>query len=227
MTTNIDLAGNTIIVEAVRTGATAPGQTGTLLSGTELEVLDGVTAGTVTASKALVVDSSKKLSWSVSDTQGSMTLALTATGTSTVDGAIFSTTTEASLGNWANALNAKLDFGTAGKVTGLGGAMCAELDLGPGTTSGSYAVFEGELVAPASASLGTRTSFFSLNASGANVAAVNTGAFLFDLNGLTAGSGKLFNNGLSQAVTAAARLRVQVGGTTYYIPLCAAEALTS
>lgn len=120
-----------------------------------------------------------------------------------------------------------MDFGTAGSVTGLGGAICGELDLGPGTTSGSYAVFEGELNCPASGSLGTRTSFFSLNAWGANVAAVDTGGFLFDLNGLTAASGKLFNSGLSQAVTAAARLRVQVGGTTYYIPLCASEALTS
>ena len=54
-----------------------------------------------------------------------------------------------------------------------------------------------------------------------------TGIFLFDLNGLTASSGKLFNDGLTQAVTASARLRCQVGGTTYFIPLCAVEALTS
>lgn len=54
MALNVDMGGNTLIVEAVRVGATAPGQTGTLLSGSELTVLDGVTAGTVSASKAVV-----------------------------------------------------------------------------------------------------------------------------------------------------------------------------
>lgn len=190
------------------------------------------TAGTVAASKAIIVNSSKELTWAISDSgTGTVTpldFALTATGVgASVDGAKFSATTEAALGTYANAINGKLDFGTAGRVTGLGGAICGELDLGPGTTQGSYAVFEAELIAPASASLGTRTSFFSLNASGANVAAVDTGGFLFDLNGLTANTGKLFRSGLSQAVTAAARLRCQVGGTTYYIPLCTNEALTA
>jgi hypothetical protein len=47
------------------------------------------------------------------------------------------------------------------------------------------------------------------------------------LNGLTANTGKLLRTGLTQAVTASARLRCQVNGTTYYIPLCANEALTS
>lgn len=61
MTTNVDLGGNTLIVENLRVGATAPGQTGTELSGTEIAYLDGVTPGTVTASKAVVVDASKDI----------------------------------------------------------------------------------------------------------------------------------------------------------------------
>lgn len=61
MTTNVDLGGNTLIVEALKVGATTPGQAGTDISSTELIYLDGVTAGTVTASKAVVVDSSKQL----------------------------------------------------------------------------------------------------------------------------------------------------------------------
>lgn len=202
------------------------------LSAAELGVLDGVTAGTAAASKALVVSATKELAWSITaagvGTVTPLDFALTANGVGAeVDGAKFGAATEVALGDYANALNGKLDFGTAGRVTGLGGAICAELDLGPGTTQGSYACFEAELNCPASGSLGTRTSFMSLNAWGANVAAVDTGAFLFDLNGLTAASGKLFNSGLSQVVTAAARLRCKVGSTTYYIPLCAAEALSS
>lgn len=62
MAQNLDLGGNTLIVEDIKVGATAPGQAGTSLSATELTYLDGVTAGTVTASKALVVGSSKELS---------------------------------------------------------------------------------------------------------------------------------------------------------------------
>lgn len=33
MTTNVDMGGNTLIVEAIKTGATGPGQTGTTVSG--------------------------------------------------------------------------------------------------------------------------------------------------------------------------------------------------
>lgn len=57
----IDLGGNTLIVNGLRVGATKPGQPGTELSGSEIALLDGVTAGTVTASKAVVVDSSKNI----------------------------------------------------------------------------------------------------------------------------------------------------------------------
>jgi hypothetical protein len=56
-----DWAGLDLVVNKLRVGATAPGQTGTELSGSEITVLDSVTAGTVTASKAVVVDSSKAI----------------------------------------------------------------------------------------------------------------------------------------------------------------------
>ena len=189
--------------------------------------INGVLGGTTPAAVSATTVTATRTD-SSTGTVTPFNFALTATGiAAAVDGGKFSTTTEVALGTYANALNAKLDFGTAGSATGLGGAMCSELDLGPGTSSGSYAVFEAELNCPSGASTGTRTSFFSLNAWGADVATIDTAAFLFDLNGLTAASGKLFNSGLSQVVTAAARLRCQVGGTTYYIPLCAAEALSS
>jgi hypothetical protein len=201
-------------------------------SAAELNYNDITALGAAQASKVLSLDSSGFLDWNVSSALTStvkhlsIDLILTGIGAS-VDGAFFSSTTEVALGTYANTINGKLDFGTAGSVTGLGGVICAELDLGPGTTSGSYACFEAELNVPASGSLGTRTSFFSLNAWGANVAEVDTSGFLFDLNGLTAASGKLYRAGLSQVVTATARLRCQVAGVTYYVPLCANEALTS
>ena len=149
------------------------------------------------------------------------------TAAESVDGSYFTVTTGVALGTYANSLNAKLDFGSAGRVTGLGSPICSEIDLGAGTTQGSYACFEAELNVPTSGSTGTRTSFLTLNAWGAGIAAFDTSGFLFDINGLTANTGKLLRTGLSQAVTATARLRVQVNGTSYYIPLCVNEALTS
>jgi hypothetical protein len=57
MGTPYDLGGTDLITESIRVGATGPGQSGTALSGSELTVLDGVTAGTAAASKAVVTDS--------------------------------------------------------------------------------------------------------------------------------------------------------------------------
>jgi hypothetical protein len=57
--TQIDLAGNTLVVKDIQVGATAPGQSGTALSSTELGFLDTVTATSgVVASKAVIANSS-------------------------------------------------------------------------------------------------------------------------------------------------------------------------
>ena len=61
MSQPIDLGGNDIVCDSIRIGASSPGAAGTTLTGSEVTVLDGVTAGTVTASKALVVDSNKAI----------------------------------------------------------------------------------------------------------------------------------------------------------------------
>lgn len=59
MSQNVDLGGNTLIVEGINVGATAPGQAGTALSSTELAFLDTVTASSgVVASKAVIANSS-------------------------------------------------------------------------------------------------------------------------------------------------------------------------
>lgn len=58
MSITYDLGGNTIILEDIRVGATGPGQSGTSLSSTELSLVDGVTAGTLAASKVVTADAS-------------------------------------------------------------------------------------------------------------------------------------------------------------------------
>lgn len=60
--TQMDYAGIDWVVNSLRVGATSPGQTGTELTGAEITLLDGLTAGTVTASKAVVVSADKDIS---------------------------------------------------------------------------------------------------------------------------------------------------------------------
>ena len=74
-----DWGGLTLVVKDIKMNATAPGQSGTLLSTTELGFVDGVTAGTVIASKAVVADSSLNVA-ALNN--------LSMTGDLTVDGAV-------------------------------------------------------------------------------------------------------------------------------------------
>lgn len=53
----IDWGGLTPIVNGIRVNASKPGQLGSELTATEVEYLDGITPGAVTASKAVVADS--------------------------------------------------------------------------------------------------------------------------------------------------------------------------
>jgi len=130
----------------------------------------------------------------------------------------FAMSTNVALGSFSNALKAEVTYGASGRTTGLGSAFVAEMTLSAGTSSGNYAPVEIELNAPASASTGTATAFMYISTQGANVAAVDSNAFLFNLQGLTAGSGKLLTTGTTLA-SAAATLKCKVGATTYYLPL--------
>jgi len=130
----------------------------------------------------------------------------------------FAMSTNVALGSFSNALKAEVTYGASGRTTGLGSAFVAEMTLSAGTSSGNYAPVEIELNAPASASTGTATAFMYISTQGANVAAVDSNAFLFNLQGLTAGSGKMLQTGTTFA-TPAATLKCKVGATTYYLPL--------
>ena len=151
-------------------------------------------------------------------------VAMTTTGVSTanmIEVARFTLTTAVKNGVWANAIVGKIDFTTAGYVTGLAGAVCAELDLpttNPSGGAGTYTCFEGELVFPASGYTSTvPVSFINLNLSGTTATVFDTNGYIIDLQGVSLGSGKVF-----QANTAAAAshaLRIRIGATPYYIML--------
>lgn len=223
----IDLGGQTVICEDIKVGATRSGQAGTSLSSTELTLLDGVTAGTATASKVLTVDANKELDWTYtsSSTSGStsvepLTLASTLTGVGGVGGrAKFSLTSNVALGGWSNALKAEMTYGASGRTTGLGSAFVAEMTLSAGTSSGTYAPLEIELNLGTSASTGTQTSFAYMSVNGAAAGTFDTNGGIFSINGVTINSGKVIQAAAVSDIDSTHAMRIFINGTAYYIPL--------
>lgn len=71
--TEMDFGGLTFVVKDLKINAATPGAAGSLLSTTELGFVDGVTAGTAIASKAVVADSGIKVSGLTNLTQAAGT----------------------------------------------------------------------------------------------------------------------------------------------------------
>jgi hypothetical protein len=153
----------------------------------------------------------------------SVVVSTTMSGAGSVGGrAKFLTTINAVMGSYTNALKGEVVYGAAGRTTGLGSAVLAEMTLSAGTTSGNYAPLELELNAPTGAKTGTVTSFIHASTQGAAVAEVDTNGVFFNLQGLTAGAGKMLVAGATLG-TAYGGLRVRVGSTNYWVPLYAAQ----
>jgi hypothetical protein len=151
------------------------------------------------------------------------TTSVTMTGVGGTGGrTLFEMDTNVALGSFSNALKAEVTYGASGRTTGLGSAFVAEMSLSAGTSSGTYAPIEIELNAPTGASTGTRTSFIYASTQGAGVAAVDSNGVFFNLQGLTAGAGKMLVAGTTLG-TAYGGLRVRVGNANYWVPLYAAE----
>jgi hypothetical protein len=158
-----------------------------------------------------------------SSTFNASTTEVTMTGAGGVGGrTLFQLNANAALGSFTNALKANVVYGATGSTSGLGSAFVAELTLSAGTTVGNYAPLELELNAPASASTGTRTSFIYASTQGANVAAVDDNAVFFNLQGVTAGSGHIFQTGTTLG-SEAATIKVRVGNTNFFLPLYATQ----
>jgi hypothetical protein len=230
--------------DVVITGTLTVG--GSVFNAAELAALDGVTAGTVTANKAMIVDGSKNISTvgnfaatavdtdsltvttSSASTSGSISVEpvvvdTTMTGAGGVGGrAKFKTTINAVLGSFSNAVKGEVVYGASGGTTGLGSAVLAELSLSAGTSAGTYAPLEIELNVPAGASTGTLTSFIYASMQGADVATMDTNGRFINLAGVTAGATKMWVTGSSLG-TAAGGLRCRIAGTDYWLPFYAAE----
>lgn len=145
----------------------------------------------------------------------------TMTGAGGVGGrARFHMYTNVALGGWANALKAATEFGASGRVTGLGSCLCTDLTLSAGTTQGTYAPIEANIIAGSGASLGTATGFFALNADGTDEDTVDSSGFLFVFgDALDAASGKFIDTDITTH-SAYGGIRVNISGVgTKYIAL--------
>jgi hypothetical protein len=134
----------------------------------------------------------------------------------------FAMSTNVALGSFSNALKAEVTYGASGRTTGLGSAFVAELTLSAGTSSGTYAPLELELNCASGASTGTTTSLIYASVNGTGAGTVDTNGVFMNIQGLTAGAGKMLVAGTTLG-TAYGGLRVRIGATNYWIPLYAAQ----
>lgn len=134
----------------------------------------------------------------------------------------FATTINSAAGSFSNALKADVAYGASGSTSGLGSAFVAEMTLSAGTSAGTYAPLELELNLPSGASTGTMTNFIYASMQGADVATMDTNGRFLNIQGVTAGAGKMWVTGTTLG-TAAGALRCRIGGTDYWLPFYAAE----
>lgn len=124
----------------------------------------------------------------------------------------------------ANGAHITLSLADSSSMTGLGLGVRAQLQIGNSAPSGgTFAALQAEIYgdgASSSVSSMTECSFFRVVADGANAAikaTIDTSGYLFSIQGLTKGSGKLFQDNTAAAASQA--LRIKIGATPYYIML--------
>ena len=159
-------------------------------------------------------------STSASASVESMLVATTMTGIGGVGGrARFTLDTNVALGGWANALKSHTTFGATGSVTGLGSSMVAELTLSAGTTAGTYAPLELELNLATGAKTGTASALIYASVNGDGKGEFDDNGYAIYLSGLSASANHLFQASAVTGVNSTHALRINVGGTPYFIPL--------
>ena len=132
---------------------------------------------------------------------------------------------EAKLGAWAHAVEAKLDLGTSGSAHGLasGGTSILIPPNGSLQRGALYShIFEVGCGASSTWGSAGPVAFCKFDQWG-TAAHFDANAFFFDVQGLNEGTGKLFSAGAG-ALTTAGTLKMRVGGTTYYLMLASNEA---
>ena len=132
------------------------------------------------------------------------------------------------LGAYANGLYGYLAFGASGRVTGLASGTVGEVVLSAGCTQGTYAAFEAEIGMPSGAVTGTNTSFFYLSTYGADKATFDTNGTLFNLAGVTKGTGKFLQDTTTGSTARPVQaLKVVTPDGIRYLPLYSTVAIAA
>jgi hypothetical protein len=132
------------------------------------------------------------------------------------------------LGAYANGLYGYLEFGASGRVTGLASGIVGEVVLSAGCTQGTYAAIEAEVGMPSGAVTGTNTSFLYLSSYGADKATFDTSGTLFNLAGVTKGSGKLLQDTTAgPTIRPVQALKVITPDGIRYLPLYSTAAIAA
>jgi hypothetical protein len=132
------------------------------------------------------------------------------------------------LGAYANGLYGYLEFGASGRVTGLASGIVGEVVLSAGCTQGTYAAIEAEVGMPSGAVTGTNTSFLYLSSYGADKATFDTSGTLFNLAGVTKGSGKLLQDTTAgPTIRPVQVLKVVTPDGIRYLPLYSTAAIAA
>ena len=132
------------------------------------------------------------------------------------------------LGAYANGLYGYLAFGASGRVTGLASGTVGEVVLSAGCTQGTYAAFEAEIGMPSGDVTGTNTSFFYLSTYGAAKATFDTSGTLFNLAGVTKGTGKFLQDTTTGSTARPVQaLKVVTPDGIRYLPLYSTVAIAA
>ncbi len=154
-----------------------------------------------------------------------ITSTTTMTGAATTGGrALFQMNAQAALGGWSNAVKAIVVYNSSGSTSGLGSALVAEIQLSTGTTTGTYAPLESEIVVGTSGKLGSSTSFLYMNVNDDSNTFRDAGLFFEMGAGVTAGTGGLLQTISEATVASTHSLKIKIAGTVYYIPINSSQA---
>lgn len=214
ITGDLTVTGTTNIADVSLTDLTVTGNTVIGNAATDTLTITGTTAQALTSASTSLVEpfvTTTTLS-GAGVTGGRLKNALTISGAA---------------GSFTNALKGDVTYGASGSTSGLGSAIVAEMTLSAGTSSGTYAPLELELNLGTGASTGTDTSLIYGSVNGADAGTFDTNGNILNIQGLTAGASNAFRTGLTAGTVNAActaALRVNIGGTDYFIPLATATA---
>ena len=132
----------------------------------------------------------------------------------------FTLATEVALGGWANALKAEIEFGTSGRVTGLGSAFVAELGMSAtAPPGGNYVALEMEIRMPTGAGVGAGTAYMYANVQGDDKATFAADGYFCILDNAGDSNVGLFYVNTDTMVDA--YLRWRINNTDYFMLLAA------